>query len=390
MPRFATNNIVESFQAGRYGSRLGQAKQAWQDWYNKSIGIGSKDKTGADQYLDQAFNYDKDNNLVNTNLDGEEVSYIPVEGLFKLDLDRVDPDVIQNILKYGMSLEAQSVLFENLPFAQAILDTMEESSPKNMKSYDKIAAKLGKKKRPSKKFTTNHAHEQLKSLINREFFGIVQSDFVQRNPEIAKIVSSLQRMSTVSALALNIPSDLKNKYGAMVQVAIEAAGNEFFNMKDFAAGRVFAFEAMMNWSSLGSKGIYAIGPAALTTQLIEMFDPVFKTKDEFGRSVQRSMWKDLVNGEWLYMHRRFGEMEVGITMFGSFMNGTKIEQVINGEKHIIKLKDAFEQDENGIAKLKEGIDLEWNNVPIYHELQEGETLADVAKNVRQVWNRYDG
>lgn len=380
LPRFATNSIVESFQKGKFGSRLGQAKQAWQDWYSKSIGIGSKNKTGADQYLDQSFNYDADNNLVNTNLDGEEVSYIPVEGLFKLDINRVDPDVIQSVLKYGMSLEAQSVLFENLPFAEAILDTLEESAPKNMKGFDKTAAKLGKKKRPSKKFATNHSLEQMKSLINREFYGIVQSDFVQRNPEIAKIVSTLQRMSTVSALALNIPSDLKNKYGAMVQVAIEAAGHEFFGAKDFAAGRKFAFEAMMNWSSFGSKGIYAIGPSALTTQLIEIYDPVFKTKDEFGRSVQRSMWKDLVNGEWLYMHRRFGEMEVGITLFGSFMNGTKIEQNIDGEKRIIKLKDAYQQDQDGVIRLKKGIDLEWNNVPIYHELQEGEKLSDVAKN----------
>ena len=380
MPRFATNSIVESFQKGKFGSRLGQGKQAWQDWYAKSIGIGVKDKTGADQYVDKAFNYDKDNNLVNTNLDGEEVSYVPVEGLFKLDIDRVDPDVIQNVLKYGMSLEAQSVLFENLPFAEAILDTLEESAPKNMKGYDKTAAKLGKKKRPSKKFATNHTLEQMKSLINREFYGIVQSDFVQRNPEIAKIVSTLQRLSTVSALALNIPSDLKNKYGAMIQVAIEAAGAEFFNFKDMAAGRKFAFEAMMNWSSFGSKGIYAIGPAALTTQLIEIYDPVFKTKDQFGRSVQRSMWKDLVNGEWLYMHRRFGEMEVGITLFGSFMNATKIEQTIDGQKRLIKIKDAYEQDKDGIIKLKEGIDLEWNNVPIYHEIQKGESLESIANN----------
>ncbi len=380
MPRFATNSIVESFQKGKFGSRLGQAQQAWQDWYAKSIGIGSKTKTGADQYVDKAFNYDKDNNLVNTNLDGEEISYVPVEGLFKLDIDRVDPDVIQNVLKYGMSLEAQSVLFENLPFAEAVLESLEESSPKNMKSYDKTAFKLGKKKRPSKRFATNHTLEQMKSLLNREFYGIVQSDFVQRNPEIAKIVSTLQRLSTVSALALNIPSDLKNKYGAMIQVAIEAAGAEFFNFKDMAAGRKFAFEAMMNWSSFGSKGIYAIGPAALTTQLIEIYDPVFKTKDQFGRSVQRSMWKDLVNGEWMYMHRRFGEMEVGITLFGSFMNATKVEQTIDGQKRLIKIKDAYQQDKDGIIKLKEGIDLEWNNVPIYHEIQKGESLESIAKN----------
>jgi len=362
LPRFSTNNIVEAFQSGKYGSRIGQTKEAITDWYQRTIGIG-KNSEAPDDYSNYAFNYDEEQNLVNTALKGENIGYVPVDGLYKLKLDRIDPDVLQSILKYGMSLENQSVLFENLPFAQSILTTMDEAS---------------KQKQLKNKGATDHGLEQLRSLLNREFFGIIQSDFAQRNKEIAKVISSLQRLSTVTALAVNIPSDLKNKYGAMVQVAIEAAGGEFFNAKDMANGRAFAFEAMMNWSSFGEKGIYAIGPAALTTQLIEIYDPVFKTKDEFGRSVQRSMWKDLVNGEWLYMHRRFGEMEVGITLFGSFMNATKVEQNIGDEKRIIKLKDAYEQDAKGIIKLKKGIDLEWSHVPIYHEIEEGQTLKQIA------------
>ena len=53
----------------------------------------------------------------------------------------------------------------------------------------------------------------------------------------------------MSALAVNIPSDLKNKYGAMVQLVIEASGNEHIGLKDLAEGRLWAYKSMMSWSS---------------------------------------------------------------------------------------------------------------------------------------------
>ena len=68
-------------------------------------------------------------------------------------------------------------------------------------------------------------------------------------------------------------------------------------------------------------------------------------------------------------------LAIGATLFGSFMNATKVEQNIGDEKRIIKLKDAYEQDAQGIIKLKKGIDLEWSHVPIYHAIDAEEKRA---------------
>ena len=143
----------------------------------------------------------------------------------------------------------------------------------------------------------------------------------ETHPVFGKWMQSLQGMSAMGSLAFNIPSDLKNKYGAYVQVLIEGLGGEFITLKDFALSRPWAEKSMLEWST---KGVYQTGPGSTSTQLIQMFDPQFKSKDEFGREVERSLVKDLANLEWMYMHRKFGEMQVGVALFGAFMFGQNI------------------------------------------------------------------
>ena len=48
-------------------------------------------KTKVDAELD--WNYNPENNLVNTNLDGNQISYIPVSGIYNLDADITDADI---------------------------------------------------------------------------------------------------------------------------------------------------------------------------------------------------------------------------------------------------------------------------------------------------------
>ena len=181
----------------------------------------------------------------------------------------------------------------------------------------------------------------------------------------------------MGSLAVNIPSDLKNKYGAYVQLIIEGAGAEFINLKDIALARPWAEKAMLEWST---KGIYQTGPGAISTQLIQIFDPNFKSKDQFGREVERSLVKDLVNMEWMYMHRKFGEMQVAVSLFGAFMYGQKIDQILgDGTKKSMRYIEAWEKDEDGIIRLKKGVHPGWNNLAVYHDYVKGETLAEIAK-----------
>lgn len=373
MPRYAIDSVVEAFQAGNYGQRFSQIKSNVGEFFKQTFSKSVVD-------VENGFNYDAENNLVNTDVNGEQISYIPVSGLYNLDAEKVSPDVFQGLMTYALSLETHGVLLENLPLVESLIDSLStpEAQPKNLNKNRKDLYKAKGILEAVTMKGTNQMLGQVKSLFEKEFFGVYNSDISEKYPKISKLLGAMQKASTLSALAVNIPSDLKNKYGAMIQMVIEASGAEFINTKDLALGRAWAFKSMLNWSS--KKGIYAVGPPAFTTQMIEMFDPVFKTTDEMGRSVSRSLFTDLINGEWMFMHRKFGEMEVGLTLFGSFLNAQKVDRVMpDGKTQSIKYMDAWELDSEGIIKLKSGIDPKWNNLHVNHTYAKGETLEQIAK-----------
>ena len=373
LPRYAINTIVESFQAGKYLDRYQQAKAGFSEFIDTTFGKATRN-------AQDTFNYNPEFNLVNTDMDGDQVTYIPVSGLYNIDADKVSPDVFQSIMKYALSLEIHDTLLENLPLAQSIVEVFSspEAQPKALNKYRRdIYKATGQLKEANAKTGTNQMLGQLNSLIERQFFGVHNQDLSEKYPRITKAISAMQKASSMASLAVNIPSDLKNKYGAMVQLIIEAAGAEFVNLKDLAAGRLWAFKAMTSWSS--KTGIYAVGPGSFTTQLVEIFDPTFRGRDNTGRSISRSLYKDLINGEWMYMHRKFGEMEVALSLFGSFMNAQKVEQVIDGKVQTIRYIDAWEQDADGIIRLKKGIHPKWNNLHVYHTVAKGDTLQKLAK-----------
>lgn len=374
MPRYAVNNVVDAFQGGAYGERYSQIKSNVSEFWDQMMGKSKVD-------FENGFNYNAENNLVNTDLNGEQISYIPVTGLYNLEASKVSPDVFQGLMRYALSLETHDVLLQNLPLVESLIDSLSspEAQPKEMNKYRKdLYNAYGVLKNVTKKDSTNNMLGQVKSLFEREFYGVHNSDTSEKYPRITKLLNGMQRLSAMSSLAVNIPSDLKNKYGAMVQLIIEGSGAEFISLKDVANGRAWAFKTMTSWSS--RKGIYAVGPPALTVQMVEIFDPVFRTTDNIGRSINRSLFKDLIDGEWMYMHRKFGEMEVGLSLFGSFLNGQKLERTMpDGSVQTIRYKDAWEQDADGIIKLKSGIHPKWNNTHVYHKYVKGESLEDIAK-----------
>ena len=375
MPRYALKkgDIYQAMQKGAYGQRFSELGKNVQEWYKQALGKSVMD-------AENDLNYDAKNNLVNTDLDGNQISYIPVSGIYNLDIDVQDADIFQGLFRYALSVQTQGKLLESLPLVQSILDTLEDpdNAPKELEKFDKnIYSLKGALTNAKKKFATNNRLGQVKALIEREYYGKMVEGIEETHPGFGKWINQLQGLSAMGSLAINLPSDLKNKYGAYVQLIIEGAGAEFISLKDIALARPWAEKAMLEWST---KGIYQTGPGAVSTQLIQIFDPNFKSKDQFGREVERSMVKDLVNMEWMYMHRKFGEMQVAVSLFGSFMYGQKVDQVLSdGTKKSMRYIEAWEKDDDGIIRLKKGVHPGWNNLPVYHEYVKGESLEEIAK-----------
>jgi LysM repeat protein len=374
VPRYAIKrmDIYQVLQKGKYGERFKELTSNTKEWLKQTFGRSTAD-------FENDLNYDPKNNLVNTDLEGNKISYIPVTGIYNLDLDITDADVIQGMFKYAMSLQSQGKLLESLPLVEGLLTTLEDpaNKPKDLENYQKSAFNVRNMLQNSnKEGATNNRLGQVRSLIEREYYGKQVIGMEENHPVLSKWINALQGLSARGSLAVNISSDLKNKYSGYMQTLIEAAGGEFITMKDLALATPWATKAMLEWTS---KDIYAVGPGSLTSQMVQIFDPAFKTKDEFGRSVTRSIFKDLVNGEWMYMHRKFGEMEVAMKLFGSFLYGQKIDQVLkDGTIKSIRYVDAWEKDANGIIRLKDGIHPGWNNRSVFHTYVDGETLKEIA------------
>ena len=377
MPRYVLRDTLSRVQAGEIGDRYNQIKSGIKQYVTDAFG----------KSVDEAeleHNYERENNmdeyrLVNTDLNSEEVSYIPVSGLYNIDLDNTDPDVLRGMFKYLQSLELQSKLHETLPLVNSILDTLADpkNAPKSPNTFSKtIKRNKGKLEHTTKPGATNNRLGQVRALIEREYYG-VQFDSAGGSLYLDKFVGQLQKLSSRASLAVNIPSDLKNRYGQLVQNMIESAGGEFVTAKDLAKARLWAATTMLEWAS---KSVYSKGVPALSSQMIEMFDAAFKFKDDFGRSVTRNFAKDMMNGEWMYNIRKNLEMEAALQLFGAFLNAEKVEQKLsNGKTITLNYKDAWEiNKDTGIAQLKPGVDPAWSNKTVYHDYVKGETLQDIA------------
>jgi LysM repeat protein len=377
MPRYVLRDNLSRIQAGKFGERYSQikkgVKQSITDAFGKAV-----------DEVELEHNYERDNNLeeyrlVNTDLNAEEVSYIPVSGVYNIDIENTDPDVVRSMFKYLLSLETQTQLLETLPLVNSILDTLDDpvNAPKTPNTYSKTINKInGKLRHTTKPGATNNRAGQVRSLIEREYYG-KQFSGQGSSMYLDKFIGQLQKLSARASLAINIPSDLKNRYGQIAQNIIEAAGGGNITLKDMAKARLWAAQTMLEWSS---KSVYTKGVPALSSQMIEMFDAAFKFQDDFGRSISRNMAKDMMNGEWMYNIRKNLEMEAALQLFGSFLNAQKVEQKLsNGKTITINYKDAWQiNSETGIAELKPGVDPAWSNKTIYHTFVQGQTLQDIA------------
>ncbi len=375
LPRFILRDNLSVIQSGKVGDQSKQIKENFLQYF--------RDLTSAKDRSIDDYNFVYDDNtqeyrLVQTTLEGEEVEKIPVAGLFDINIENTDPDVLRNMMRYLYSVEQQKKLVETLPMVNSILETLEDpdNALKKTNVFSRGAMMTAGKLKAVKSKATYNRLGQVKSLIEREYYGR-KFKGGKGMETFDRIFSRIQKLSARSSLAVNIPSDLKNRFGQLMQNYIEAAGGEFINARAYARGRIWAGKAMAQWVA---KDVYSIGPGSLNSQLIEAFDSTFATKDKFGRAISRTLHKDLLNGEWMYMARKNLEMEAALQLYGAFMNSEIVEQKLkNGKVRKLRYIDAWELNkQTGIIQLKEGVNPEYNNKKIEHKFTEGETLQELA------------
>jgi hypothetical protein len=364
----------------KFGSRLGlDIPRYRQEFVERAqVTVGKGPKEGWDRALSwwesirsyfmespddalQGMNNDKKYNIAKIDLLDDDLSNVPITGLFKLPADEVSLDVVQSMMRYMLSAERQKKLIEISPFANAVKETL-NSPDGNSSGLEQLqksgyASKfIGKRMQGDKAGKTIRA-KAINSLFEREFKGEYNTGMFSQSKQANAVTRFLFSSASFGLFALNIPSALKNSFSVMFQNMIMTAGGQDLDMGTYHAGIAWSLQASMQKSS----DLYVKGPKSLNTQLIQLFDPT-QTKYEahkFGEGLSRTPFKDMLSMSWLLSPRKWSEENAALGLFGGMMKYKLIDQTINGTTTKIQYMDAWEI-KNGVITLKEGIDKKYD------------------------------
>jgi hypothetical protein len=325
------------------------------------------------------FNYSLETQLVTTDMQGDAISRIPVQGLSNIPIAETSVDVLSSFYDYIHSINLAKHKHKSEPVSRAIMDVIgdKDNAIKDMSKASKQIW-LNHKSYQYLKKTDNRRLQALDTLMDRFFYGEMTGSFEGENPITTRLVNGMMGAASRSFIALDIPSAVKNRWGMIFQNHIEAAGGQYVDFKSLAQGRA---RSVKNIWELSSKGIYSIADRPLDVMVMESFDPMpGKTEKGFGKNASRSMMKDFFDMTWLYDFRRLAEVEASLQVFWGMMYKKEIEQLLpNGEVKKIKYADAWTKDDKGQLILKPGINPEYGNKPVDHLVVESDTVESIAK-----------
>lgn len=374
LPRRRLRGNLESLQRG-----------ATQDKYKatvKDIVFAMNPKNKKNLQADATsfgFNYSLETQLVTTDMQGDAISRIPVQGLSNIPIEETSVDILSSFYDYMHSINLAKHKHKNEPVSRAIMDVLsdKDNAIKDMSKASKQIW-LNHKSYQYLKKTDNRRVQALGTLMDRFFYGEMTGSFEGENPITTRLVNGMMGAASRSFIALDVPSAVKNRWGMIFQNHIEAAGGQYVDFKSLTQGR--ARSAKNIWE-LSTKGIYSIADRPLDVMVMESFDPMpGKTEKDFGKNASRSMMKDFFDMTWLYDFRRLAEVEASLQTFWGMMYKKEIEQVLpSGEVKKIKYANAWTKNDKGELVLKEGINPEYGNKPVDHLVSESDTVESIAK-----------
>ena len=312
---------------------------------------------------------------------------IPITGMYNIEDDQVSLDVIRGIARYQQSGIRQKTLINMLPTARALQAIVQnpDNDPNRAQNIVNTAQKAMTLATgmlyPERAKGLSIRAKAINSFIEREFEGKSQAGLTKDMVGINKAVNQLFSLASTSFFALNIPSSYKNSFGARFQSMIEAAGGKYFNFRDYTEGSTWAVKA----TSEISMQLYKFGPKSLDVQLVEMMDPAqgrLTSKISQGTGTTRSLGQDIADLGFLTNHRKWGELNTTLAIFGAMMGKKLIERKMSdGSISKIKYRDAWEIID-GQIKLKSGIDASYD--------KGGVEYNKMVRTIHGVINRVNG
>ena len=375
-PRFQKDTLE-----GLQGTTLEDAKKkglTGLTWLSRRIkGFYRKEADDAQQGLNENQKF----NLVRTDMFDNDITSVPIAGLYNLDYNDVSTDITKSMMRYMLSAERQKQLVEISPFVRSVQSTLqsEDNTIKDPNLVDRdnfmnrnIIRYMPKREDKNIRLTA------VNNLLSREFEGQNQTGLGKDVPWLHNLSNLLFKRASFAFFALNIPSALKNSLGMKFQHMIQAAGGEYVDLPNLGKGKLWAYKVMGEYS--GKMLYLKRGAQDLNHQITEIFDPVQdRFSDNFAERMSRTTAADAASGSWLYSIRKWVEIQASLELFAGMMYKQKLQQTINGETKTISYMDAWEVNEDKQIVLKPGIDIRYSKEATIHELNENDTIESLAK-----------
>lgn len=288
---------------------------------------------------------------------GNEHTTIPVRYTGKLDVDKISLDLFKGIVRYNASLLLNKKLVEISPIQQALQRVVgtDKNAPLNL--YKRIKNSIKGLIHPKSK--TNHRQYAIQNIVTRVFEGQDKKMEIGEGGE--KIASLLKSATVLKSIAFDIPASIANILNAEVQSFINTSNGSITGTNIAKAHNLFFTEYMPAFVKEYTEN--KLGYTSLQSQMFDLFNFVVSETYEsnLGEKVNNSKLKDFIALNWLRNHRSWGELFVQSINALAFLDAVKVEQILSdGSKITIPLHKAYELDNEGLIKLKEGIsESEW-------------------------------
>lgn len=328
-------------------------------------GLWSRLKDSADT----VFNWQDDIMLASSDIFDQETTEIPITGMYDIDIDEVSPDVMQGVLRYMLSAETHKRLVAINPLAKALKQSLPDTIA------DKKISRWNFLKRARIKYLKGDEKsirwKTINNMIDREIHGQKNTGPLGDDTIANRLAQGVLGSASFSFFALNIPSALKNMFGAQFQGMIEAVGGQHMTMANYAKAEFWSMGAMSQMSAT----LYTGDIKPLDVQIMEAFDPVQdRMKMKLPQILSRTLPEDVAGLSWLYNFRKWTETQASIQVFGGIMYTEQVD--MNGKK--IDYLKAWELDSNGVIKLKAGIDPEYDMRHFKYIVKPGDTIASIS------------
>ena len=266
---------------------------------------------------------------------------IPMKYTGKMDVKEVSLDLFRSISKYTYASELNKQLVESLPLARALTRVVERADEHR-----------------TPKDQQNTRINAIRRIISAQFEGQKSNLDLQKlgsfEKPAAAIINLAKYLATWSTIKINVPASIANVVNAFFQNIINA-GNHLYSKKTFfEAQGLYATRFFPAWQRDYAQN--RLGQLTLESQMADTWEFVQTETMEgvIGEKSSKSKLYDFLGGNFLFNMREWGEVYVQASVGIAALQETKV----NLGQDVISLIDAYELDEKGVIKLKDGIDKE--------------------------------